>query len=963
MKRFFTLISILIFILTTVNAAILVDTSHYYDVEVGSVQLRSDYDYYWDNTIDARDNDAIDVKAEIYLDYYNYYGDSYYYDWVEVYAEIEGYDNGWEFVRETPSRNVSLNYANYKTVYWYDAFFVDDRYSEYRVTVRAVNGNYYDYPSEERAYVYVNGSNADSYCSDIDIFSNSVAINENETEYTTFNVKNNSDERFYIRGATVSESENFFGASVYDYDSSIAAGDTGQVKIKVVSSEVNKDETGTATLKIRGDFARGKTCYFDDIEKNFNVKVSNDSSQNSCGDIRISASNERMEENNNETFTYTVRNYGDTDFSARADVSDNSDYFDAREEHSSTVFIGAGDSKTFEYEVESESVSSDKSGTIYIRISGNYIGGDSCSYSEIGEKRITLTIEDDYWNGNGDCSDLYLQTKSLYLNESDSERISFTLENNSNQRFYIEDIDFDESSSELEFRNENYPSSISAGNDAIVSFDARTQNVSATKNLTAYFKVQGRFENGENCSFSNTRKSFNVRINNSGSGSDSFSDCDDIDVITQTVRIDAGKTENFDFTIENDSARKFYINNISVYDNDSKIDSSSYSSPSVVYANNDATLKVRIKARDKGTATAYIEIRGQYDNGEECSASEIGRESFSVIVGSGTTTDSCADFSLDAPSIKSILGEEEIVLNINNPLNKTGTIRISGTNLSVSPHTIDILKNTEFTERIKVELLEGKESYLVYNINMEGCNLTSKTTKITSTKESFEIMDYPSRKTIGLNDSVSFTVKNNSFSSKEFKTKIEGLPSNWKINEKSITIPADSERTITLEITAENTGTYNAIISVESAGRRLEKEITLTIEEKEIKVSAETIQRILNEVELKVTIKNNSNEEITGNTIIEIPENWTMEGNTSFSVDAEKEKIISFSLKTDGKDKEQELSVEIELDDGRKIVTTAEPQKETGISTALVSLGQNIGLAVGLLVIIIIVVILLVKRQ
>ncbi len=86
---------VMLFILSSVNA-VLIDTSNHYSVQVSSVQLRSDSDSFWGNSIDAEDNDAVDIRSDIFLDYYNYYGTSYYpYDWIDIFAEIYGYDNGW----------------------------------------------------------------------------------------------------------------------------------------------------------------------------------------------------------------------------------------------------------------------------------------------------------------------------------------------------------------------------------------------------------------------------------------------------------------------------------------------------------------------------------------------------------------------------------------------------------------------------------------------------------------------------------------------------------------------------------------------------------------------------------------------------------------------------------------------------------------------------------------------------
>jgi len=958
MKKFLTLIISLIFILATVNAAILIDTSNAYAVEVSSVQLKGDYDYTWSTSIKANDNEAIDIRADIFLDYYNYYADRYYPDdFVEVWAEVFAWDDGWVFIKQTNTQTLNLYYADYKNVYWYDAFFIDDYYNEYKVVVKARNYDYYNDYSQNFAFVSVREGGFDSYCNDIEIFSNSVSMNENETEYITFNVKNNSDERFYINGVSAEENQSFFNASSYSNDSSIASGDTGQVKLKITSYEVNENKTGTATLQIKGEFNSGKTCNYSDIKKDFTVRVDNESGYESCGDIRIDASDETIGEDSDETFSFTVRNYSDTGFYVdNFDVSDNSSYFSATEDYSPS-YISSGSEKEFNYRVSSTTVSGNQKGKIYIRVSGHYSEGKTCSSTAIGEKTVYLTVEDDYWEGE-QCGDLFLNTKTLYVDEQDVYSASFILENNSGRKFYVQGINFVESSSELEFRNIDYPSYISGNSDKEISFDVKTGNTSIDKTITSYFEVKGYFENGRTCSFSDTRKRFDVKIDSDSSGSTSGS-CNEIDVITRTVSLNKGETDYFEFTIENNENEKFYVDYVNAYDNDSKIETSEYDYPSTVNANSEGKIKVKIKANQTGTATAYIEIRGHFSGGKTCSTTQIGKESFTVNAGT-TTGDSCSNFYLDAPATKSILGKEKIVLNINNPTNKTGTIRISGTDLSVSPYTIDVPKNTSFTKTIEVELLEGNESYLVYNISLDGCNITSKTTKVFSTQEAFEVTGYPREKTIGLEDVIFFTIVNNSAVTRDFKVSLQNLPSGWKANEKSISIPGNYDRQASIELTADSTGTYTVLLVVEATGRKIEKEIQLTVEEKEVKISAETLRGFLNDLQLKVSIENQTEEDIKGNLVVDLPENWTMEGNPNIEVEANSKKEILFSLKTDGTEKQFDVS--LELDNGREFSTTADT-KEIGSGTALISLGNNAGLAVGLLAIVIVVIVLLVKRQ
>ncbi len=954
MKKKTAVLILFLFILS--NAFAVVNTYYPYYPTVDYVQLNSDYSFGYNSSITARDGDAIDIKASVFVDYYYdvypYYDTVYDpYDQIQVWTEV--YGDGI-YLKKTSVKTYYVYQLNYLEVNWNNAFYADDRYSSYEVVVYARSALDYSRKDWHSAFINQVLPRTDAFCSDIEIDNKTVAMNENTTKTISFTIRNNSEERFEIHNARIF-GEDYFNTYLVSKDSSIAAGSTGEVRFRFETNEVNSDKTDSATLELEGEFYNGKNC--SNIKEDFLVKIQNNAFQ-SCKDIVIIASNERMNENSTEYFSFKTKNYSDTSFYVDSfDVVETSSFFNAFETYKPTLIPGNSE-KEFTYKVESENVSFDKEGTIRLRVSGHYSGGDHCSYSEIGEEIINLTVENDFFEGN--CNDLVLNTRDLSMEENDFSSFYFSIKNNSGERFYIDSfngVDFEESSPYLNFTGIDYSSYIPAYTERNVSFKINTENVSTDKIITAYFKVKGEFEDGRQCTFSDTQKRFNARINNK----DFFeSDCREINVLTRTVSLKEGETKNFDFEITNNANQKFYVDSVNVYDNASEINSSEYYYPSSVSENGTRTITAKITGNKTGTATVFIEVSGHYSGAEYCSASDIGRKNFTVRV--NREESSCIDFSLNAPSIKSVLGKETITLNIDNPLNKRAEIRISGTNLSVSPYLIEVPANYTVTKTIEIELLEGTESFLVYDISIDRCNIKSETTKIISSTTAFEITGYPREKTIALEDSISFTLINNSGTSRKFNIFMI-VPEELKANEKSIVIPAYSDRTVSLSIKAEKTGEYNTVLVVESLGKRSEKEIRLTATEdtEKIKVSAETTRSVLNELELKIVVDNQSKEEIQGNIIIELPEDWKLEGDTTIEVKEETKKEFVFALKTNGKEMEQDIPVKLELDNGKTINKIAE-FKETGISTALISLAENAGAVIGLIIIIIIVVILVAKR-
>ncbi|MFH1224801.1 MAG: hypothetical protein V1676_03275 [Candidatus Diapherotrites archaeon] len=133
--------------------------------------------------------------------------------------------------------------------------------------------------------IYVDGnSTGEPRCGDIYINADDVTLNEGETKYRQFSYGNNSGERFYVENVDVGvvSGGNYFGANgTGSYDGSINSHGSGNYEVRVEAYSVDRDESGTAYVKVSGRFDGGKYCSYGDIgERQFTVYVQNEGGGN-----------------------------------------------------------------------------------------------------------------------------------------------------------------------------------------------------------------------------------------------------------------------------------------------------------------------------------------------------------------------------------------------------------------------------------------------------------------------------------------------------------------------------------------------------------------------------------------------------------------------------------------------------------------------------------------------------------
>lgn len=927
-----------------------------FDAVINTAQIRSDSDLTWSSSVDAKLNDYLDIQTNVSLN--RVAGDdSCNGTYVDAKADIFGYRNGnWEFIKTTQTITELVFYReNHTLPTWFNALQVNGDFEKYRadVFVREMNSGSWD--DSQSVFAFVNDF-ANGACNDIRFVSHSVSMGENDSTTETFSVENNSDSRFNVTQVDAYDNSSIVSVSETNFDSSIPSNGNATIDVDIDSSSVSSTQNTAGYVKISGNFANGKSCSFSDIgTKSFPIQVTNNGGTGgSCSSIDLVLRNVSIDEDSTDTFDFSIDNPTDRTFIVDSiDLVNNSSYFSIEEVFHDS-FINAFDSGQLRVRINSNAISGDRSGTVSVRVTGRFSGGDSCTASQIGIESFTVDVQE--VSTNATCNDIKINTRNVSLNEDSTDFQTFTISNNNSQRFILTDVTaVSNNTSIVDIDVDNFDQIVDNGNASNVELRFNSNSVTTTRSTTASLRATGYFENGQKCSFSSIAQpvfTVTVRDQDNGSGSGT---CSNIDVSSHTVRINEGQEEFESFTVSNRTNRNFIIDNVTITDSDNAFTSSAYQWDDRINANNSGTITARIKANSvssEETGTANIQIRGHFSDGTTCSSSQVGTTSFTVIVGnngsSGNNGTTCDDFSLSVPNFQRVSGRQTITVTVNNPVNRSGTVKLSGNNLSISPTSFSIPANSYFTKDIDVELLDGTRSFLVYDVDLKNCNVLSKTTEIIGSQLSgdFEIVSFPSIKNISGQGTIPVTVANNSDSQQQVEVFLEALPSSITSSKETINIPAGSSRTAQINVSGNIAGDYPAKLVVQVDNARQEKDLTIRLSgttSGNLKINTTASDAsITNSYNVSVKLSNNSTDAVSGTIQLNIPIGWSVSGNNHFDLANKESKTFTFSVTPNERLTDaRTLGVDV-LFDGQQVSDAVELQPASNpFGTAFATLGNS----------------------
>ena len=464
----------------------------------------------------------------------------------------------------------------------------------------------------------------------------------------------------------------------------------------------------------------------------------------SCNDIDIRLDDVSIEESTTDYFDFTIENESDEDFDiTEIDAGDSSSKFTVTvSDYDNT--IRDNDEGDLEIKIRAFSVSSTHGSEGFVKVRGRFDDDKYCSFSAIGTEYFDVTVE----NESNQCSDIEVVASNVTMDEEDVVFEDIRIENNSNKRFYVDDIGIVESSSLLDVDVDDHDSSIPADDEGELTLRLESEEVSSDRTVSVKVKVKGHFQSGSSCSFSATEEdSFTVRIEDGTSGEFvGGGECRDLDIGISNLEVERGDTVTKNFVLENNSHERFYVDFVDVYDRSSEIRSESNGYDKKILAKAVGTIGVKVRAYEDAEIDdykAYIAVRGHFQGGDSCRLSgneedfkvevvEEEEETEFVVPALPRYSDYCRGLIFSAPATKTIQQGSTISLNIENNTAYRATIRFKGEGLEVEPSLLSIpagFKKDNYTISV---FANNTPTTLNYEIETYNC-MTKKSTRIVST--------------------------------------------------------------------------------------------------------------------------------------------------------------------------------------------------------------------------------------
>jgi hypothetical protein len=300
--------------------------------------------------------------------------------------------------------------------------------------------------------------------------------------------------------------------------------------------------------KIEGEILEGNNV-IDTIESFIDVE------DNSCSGIRLVAEDFSVDEGRETTRSFRIENNTSKDF----DVSDVRIYFT-----SSLITSGSADYSNLVRRYDNEivrvnlsagNVSYDRTTSGTFAVSG-YLGNNYCSETQIGREAFDVTIREtgQYTpsESSSECADLRLVTRNIEMNENESRNEIFYLQNNSNKRFEITNVEV--ITSRLNIKPYYYEKYIFPGNIGDIILELNSGNAFSNQTYEQILRLGGRFSDGRTCNISNIDESrFFVNINKSTTSS-TFTNCGNL-AINVPSQLNVENFGEFEVNITNNTGR------------------------------------------------------------------------------------------------------------------------------------------------------------------------------------------------------------------------------------------------------------------------------------------------------------------------------------------------------------------------------------------------------------------------
>ncbi|NCP72416.1 hypothetical protein GW835_03440 [archaeon] len=690
------------------------------------------------------------------------------------------------FVHNIQTHSFSMNPSSFYTYSYNPMFSFDPAYQSYEVVLdlQSSDGSFNNSVSR---YVYSQGTNPNPggddptgddpnvvSCDDFYVSGmEDIYLDEDSREYYNLYLVNSVDLPLTITSVTVSPN-NPTNLEIEDitYPFTVSALQTRSAQIELFTDTVSSDYSNSFQIEVKGKYDNSLTC-----EKTYNVnyRILDAELENngSCSDIRILDDYFTMSDNSSKTFEIEVSN-ASQDYYFEVDDIDLDTTNDSIIEASvrNTIDkIYTDSSKILKINVSSDDTSFYRTEKIDLELTG-YLKRENREDKKCRIREdVSIRVSPDSSTGNtsNECDDIKIYTRDVFQDSQITENYSlqegFYIYNGTNKKFTVSGINYKDNTMYADIFSKSFDYTLYPRSSNALNFDIRTSEVSENKLSNAEISIQGYFEGGLSCSYSDITSNFNLTIREENDFCSNVGIYDDSFV----------EGENY-FTVYNNTNKDFTVNDIisqnSVNSNVGVIDSSFK-----VLKDSQKTFRVG----SSGNGSFELLAKGVFSDGTSCDYTQTSSGYFNSDSGYDFSDTSC-EFEFNYPNVKYIsLNGDSLNFDFRNLTGKSGEIRLSAVGAVIEDPIIKFSSYSSFNKEI--DLLNIKNPKMVlYTIEIYGCSKKSYFTNLyplgNSIQGDVSFLTYPSN-LISTKDKFisSFSLKNSSSFSEDVEIKFSGFTS------------------------------------------------------------------------------------------------------------------------------------------------------------------------------------------
>ncbi len=259
------------------------------------------------------------------------------------------------------------------------------------------------------------------------------------------------------------------------------------------------------------------------------------------------------------------------------------------------------------------------------------------------------------------CNDIDISPLDVTFSENrDNRLITFDIENNSDEDFQIDDVRVQESSLFFDVSVDDFPDEVKEDESEDLRLRYDTVDVNGNKTETFRIQVRGEFDNDDECEF--TDLSFTVHV--------TIQDGDDVCSLIRIEADDVTVTENetllHTIRVTNNSSNDFTMQGFDVFDDgdsfsaraDPPFSDNDFEKDIVGGRTNTYTIEIDAQSvSEDETNSAFVEIRGEFEDGFDCSFSDISEEFDVTVEDTGVQSGVCTEINVNIPFVQIVSGE------------------------------------------------------------------------------------------------------------------------------------------------------------------------------------------------------------------------------------------------------------------------------------------------------------------